>query len=544
VLFRSDAQRYSAPDERANDPLARRAVEIGVLCNNASLADTDGDGQVDEAHGDPTEIALLRAGEVLGLSREDLLQQKPEAREEAFDAGAMMMATFHRLSSRYEVAVKGAPHAVLTACRTIASADGSGQEPMDDGNRQGWLERAEALGREGLRVLAVADKRADSAQDDPYRHLRFVGLLGMYDPPRESVRTPITACGSAGIRVVMATGDQPDTARAIAFQVGLVEQERAHVIHGRDLVDPDLLSDEDRRQWLESRIFARVSPEQKLDLVKLYQQEGQTVAMTGDGINDAPALKKADIGVAMGCRGTDAAREASDMVLKDDAFSSIVAAVEQGRIIFGNIRRSVMFMLCTNVAEIIAVAAATLAGAPLPLLPLQILYLNVLTDAWPALALGVGKGDPNVMDHPPRRPDEPVLTRGHWLAIGGWGSAIAACVLGSLAAAMLWLGLDQAQAVTVSFVTLALAKLWFVLNLRRPGSTLRDNSIVKNPWIWGSVAVCLVLVVAAVYVPALSELLRTRPLGLAEWALVLMLSALPMAAGQAIRAFQRVRAGN
>jgi len=540
----SDSQRREEAGDTDDDQLMRRAVEIGVLCSNASLTDTDGDDRGDEAHGDPTEIALLRAGELLGLSREDLLDRKPETREEAFDPESMMMATFHRFESGCEVAVKGAPRAVLSACRTIAAGDGEQQQTMADKDRRAWLERAVAMGREGLRVLAVADKQTDSDGSDPYGDLRFLGLLGMYDPPRMSVKAPVAACAAAGIRVVMVTGDQPDTARAVAGEVGLVEKDQALVIHGRDLVDRDRVSDEDRRRWLESRIFARVSPGQKLDLVKLYQDEGRTVAMTGDGINDAPALKKADIGVAMGRRGSDAAREASDIVLKDDAFSSIVAAVEQGRVIFANIRRAVMFMLCTNVAEIIAVAAATLAGAPLPLLPLQILYLNFLTDALPGLALGVGKGDPNVMIHPPRRPDEAVLTRAHWLAVGGWGAMIAACVLASLAAALMWLDLDQARAVTVSFATLALAKLWFVLNLRRAGSELLDNSVVKNPWIWGSVAACLVLVVAAVYVPWLSGLLKTRALGPGEWALVLGLSALPVAVGQTIRAFQRAGAAS
>jgi Ca2+-transporting ATPase len=527
-------------DSGGDDPLLQRALEVGVLCNNASLTDVDNDAKPDVAHGDPTETALLWAGVAYDLHRENLLERKPESREVAFDPDVMMMATFHEVEDGLEVAVKGAPHAVLDACHTIATAHGDG-EPMDDRARQDWADRAENLAGEGLRLLAVADKRVASADEEPYEKLRFIGLLGLFDPPREDVRESIEACQSAGIRLVMVTGDQPETARAIGRQVGLAEHNDADVIHGRELVEPERLSTDERRRILRAPVFARVSPEQKLRLVQLYQESGLTVAMTGDGVNDAPALKKADIGVAMGKRGTDAARQVADMVLKDDALSSIVAAVRHGRIIFGNIRKSVMFMLCTNVAEVIAVALASLVNAPLPLRPLQILYLNVITDVFPALALGVGKGSPRVMRQKPRDAREPVLTRGHWLAIGGWGLGIAACVLGALAAALLWLGAEQLEAVTVSFLTLAFGKLWFVFNLRDRGSTLLDNDIVRNLWIWAAIGVCVVLLLAAAYLPGLADILKTRPLGGSAWGLVLALSALPMLLGQTVRLIQRWR---
>lgn len=516
------------------DGLFRRAVEIGVLCCNASLSDLDQDGVPEEEQGDPTEVALLRAGLALGITRESLLEEKPEEREVAFDPDIMMMATFHRSGDGYEVAVKGAPERVLEACTTLAdSGDGGASRPLDADQRQRWIDRAQAMADEGLRVLALADRQVETADAEPYEALRLVGLIGLHDPPREGVKEAIAACQRAGIRVVMVTGDQPATALAIGRQVGLAD-EQSTAIHGRDLPSVEHLSEKDRRKLLSSPVFARVSPEQKLQLIQIYQDSGEIVAMTGDGINDAPALKKADIGVAMGRRGTDAAREAADIVLKDDALGSIVAAVEQGRVIFANIRKSLMFMLCTNVAEILAVAIAAVVGLPLPLRPLQILYLNVITDVFPALALGVGKGNVGIMDRPPRDPKEALLTRGHWMATAGWSGLIAMCVLVALSLADFALGLETAAAVTVSFLTLGFAKLWFVLNLRDLTTRIWNNEIVRNRWIWGAIGLCVALLLLAVYAPGLATLLKTQSPGWNGWLCVAAMSAVPVVVGQTL----------
>ncbi|RJQ71925.1 MAG: HAD family hydrolase [Desulfobacteraceae bacterium] len=536
--FDLDGPPGAAAGANAN-PLLRRVVEVGVLCNNASVRARRDDGPSEGEQGDPTETALLRAGLMFDLQREALLEKKPERREVPFDAGRMMMATFHQSADGLEVAVKGAPDRVLEICERMAG-DGLQQDgPLDEEKRREWTARAERLAGEGLRVLAAADKTAVNEAEDPYEKLRFLGLFGLLDPPRRDVRAAIQECRSAGIRVVMVTGDQPATAQAIARQTGITGNGAPRVLHGSQLQDPAGMNSAQRRSMLETDIFARVSPEQKLHLVRLMQEAGETVAMTGDGVNDAPALKKADIGVAMGIRGTDAAREVADMILQDDAFATIVAAVRHGRIIFTNIRKSVMFMLCTNVAEVMAVALAAVAGGfsriPIPLLPLQILFLNVVTDVFPALALGMGAGEPGVMDKMPRPRSEPVLTSRHWRAVAGWSTLMAACVLGALAIAFYGLAFDRRRAVTVSFLTLAFGKLWFVFNLRSPGTRLRDNEISKNPFIGSSIVWCAVLLILAVYLPGLSDVLKTQNPGWQGWLLIVCMSLIPFLWGQVRR---------
>jgi P-type Ca2+ transporter type 2C len=510
----------SGPQD-TDDPLLARLIEIAVLCNNATVGDEG------KSTGDPTEIALLEAGKLFRLAREALLKDMPEEREVSFDPDTMMMGTYHRSGDELLVAVKGSPEAVLDKCTRIAEPNGDRR--LTDEQRRYWLNRAKELASQGLRLLAAADKRVDTADVEPYDDLRFVGLLGLLDPPRDDIAGSIEECQRAGMRVVMVTGDRADTGQAIGEQVGLAHDGSA--AHGSELGDWEQLSDEDRRRLLETNILARVTPEQKLNLVNLYQEQGEIVAMTGDGVNDAPALKQADIGVAMGRRGADAAKQMADMVLRDDQFSTIVAAVRQGRIIFANIRKSVIFMLCTNLAEILVVTLASLAQAPIPLLPLQILFLNVLTDVFPALALGVGMGSHDVMNRPPRDPDESVLTRHHWLAIGGWSVVIGACVLGALSVALIWMGFDDMRAITVSFLTLGFAKLWFVLNLRDRGSTVWNNDVVRNPWIWASLILCSGLLLVAVYWQPLAGVLQTERVGLDGWLLILCVSLIPALLG-------------
>jgi Ca2+-transporting ATPase len=512
-------------------------LKVGVLCNNAQLHDHGAGGEV-KAIGEPLEVALLVAGAKAEVYRDELLESRPEVREVAFDPDTKMMATFHEEDTGYRIAVKGAPGPVLAASRQILTWNG--EQSLDEGDRKTWLERNQKMAEGGLRVLALATKTAEAGDTEPYAGLTFLGLVGLLDPPREEVRPALEACQEAGIRVVMVTGDHPVTALKIAQAVGLVDDEDpsaalrtgAEVIHGRELGRRDQLSEEDRQRVLQAPIFARVSPAQKLDLIAIYQEAGHAVAMTGDGVNDAPALKKADIGVAMGQRGTQVAKEAADMVLQDDRFSSIVTAVEQGRVIFDNIRKFVLYLLSCNISEIAVISLASLVNAPLPIRPLQILFLNLVTDVFPALALGVGEGEATIMKRPPRDPKEPILTRRHWIQMGGFSALITVAVLGTLAFALAGLGMEQDRAVTVSFLTLAFAQLWHVFNMRDQGSGFLNNEVVRNPWIWGALVLCTALLMAAVYVPGLNSLLKIEDPGLTGWGLVLGASLFPWLVGQ------------
>jgi len=521
------------------DETVQRAVQVSVLCNAASLDEPEGE---DNPRGDPTEVALLDGGQRLGIEREELLESRPQARVVEFEPRVKKMATIHEDGGSFYVAVKGAPKAVLDVSSRIVSVGSNGDEALDEAARKDWVERSNELAREGLRLLAVADKVVETKDAEPYDHLCFVGFMCLHDPPREGIKEAIDQCQSAGIRVEMVTGDQIETAEAIGGQTGIIgepEDPETEVMRGPDLRAPDELSDQEHDRIHDANIFARVSPEQKLNLIRVYQDRGEIVAMTGDGVNDAPALKKADIGIAMGKRGTDAAKQVADIVLLDDAFETIVAAVEQGRVTFANIRKAVMFVLCTNVAEVLAVTIATLAGWTLPLRPMQILYLNMLTDVFPALALGVGPGSGKEMTESPRDPGEPVLTRRHWIEIGGAAFVIGACVLTSLLVAERRLGFSSTQAVTVSFLTIGFGKLWFTFNLRSPRSGLVRNEVTRNPWVWAAIGSCVLLLLAAVYLPPLSNLLHTALLGPKGWALVLGMSLIPFFVGQVVRQLQR-----
>lgn len=513
-------------DPQQNNPL-RDALEVSVLCNNASLADGE---QSRSGLGDPLEVALLIAAKKARIDGDDLRRRFPEEREDAFDSDTKVMATFNRLPGGYRVSVKGAFEEVIAACSSVRTRAGS--KPLNEDRRKHWLETNAKLAEQGRRVLALASKQADSLDAAPYEDLCFIGLVVMEDPPRSDVSGAIAACHQAGIRVVMITGDHPKTAVSIASAIGLTGEETRDAVVGKDIVPAQRMSAQDREHYRGTSVFARVSPRQKLDLIDVHQRSGSIVAMTGDGVNDAPALKKADIGIAMGQRGTQVAREAADMVLKDDAFTTIAVAIRQGRVIFDNIRRFVLYLLSCNISEVMIVFAASLVNAPLPILPLQILFLNLVTDVFPALALGVAEGDPKIMRRRPRRPEEPILPTGQWLGIAGYGVLITASVLTAFGVALRVLDMDAERAVTISFLTLALAQLWHVFNMRGPGSHVLRNEITGSRYVWGALGLCAVLLLTAVYLPGLAGVMSLTNPGPSGWVLVLLCSALTWVVGE------------
>jgi Ca2+-transporting ATPase len=511
----ADGSKSLQPDANAE---LQGLLRIAVLCNNATLAQVSA-----EDSGDPMELALLRAGRLASLDRRELLSETAEVTEHAFDTVRKMMATVHHHGDSYLFAIKGAPEAVI-ACTTL-----------DQRTRNEWLVRVAALGASGLRVLAFAKQIRPRIDDPTFEASTFLGLVGLEDPPRADVPAAISACHAAGIRVIMITGDHSVTARSIARLVGL-GGDAPRVIEGHELTSHDgKISNE----FLQSEIFARVSPTEKLDLVRSYQASGEIVAVTGDGVNDAPALRQADIGVAMGLRGTDVAREAAAMILLDDAFPTIVEAIRNGRVIFGNIRRFATYLLSCNLAEVLIVGIAMISGLPLPLLPLQILFLNLVTDVFPAFALAMGEGDKDILKRPPRHPKEPILGRGQWLAIVLYGTTLTIATFGALALARFGLKLDEQATVTVTFLTLAFSQLWHVFNMRHQRSGLIDNEVSRNPWMWTALALCAGILLTAAYVPSLAYMLHMVAPELKMWGIIFLMSTLPLFSGQLIRRFVR-----
>jgi Ca2+-transporting ATPase len=527
-----DGQSEFFQSDKAIDPskdkIINELLSVGLLCNNASIQ-KDPDGAV-RGVGEPLEVALLVVGVNADMDRDKLLDSLPESKEISFDPDAKMMATFHRKNGRYKVAVKGAPESVLEASSKVLTHEG--KKELQDQDCQDWLGHNREMAEKGLRVLAFSTKETESENTDPYKDLMFVGLIGLHDPARSDVKDAIHKCQNAGVRVVMVTGDQPKTAQAVASSLLLFNEDKDEVIHSREIKTYDDLTEDERLRLTNASVFARVSPKQKLDLIDIHQKNGSIVAMTGDGVNDAPALKKADIGVAMGEQGTQVAQQAADMVLKDDTFSTIVSAISQGRVIFENIRKFISYLLSCNLGSLLSVTFASLLNLPLPVLPLQILFLNLVTDVFPAIALGLGEADPKTMKQPPRKRNEPILARSHWIFIGVSGIAISLSVIGAMTVALKELEVSTSRAVTVSFLTLGFARVWNVFNMRARHANLFKNDVTLNTFVYGALVICIGLLLTAVYLPGLAEVLKTAKPNGKEWGLILGMSLIPLVIGQ------------
>lgn len=498
-----------------NEPL-ERALVIAALANRASIQ-----------HGDPTEVALLVAARERGIERQALLDGRPEVGEVPFSSARMMMATIHRVNGELMAFAKGAPHRLLARCARVAAPNGD--VVLDDAWRRTIEHRASEMAGRGLRILALADGVVTAADESAIHDLTFVALVGITDPPAAGVVETVAALRGAGIRTLMLTGDHKATALAIARDIGLVS-DRDELLDGREI---DALTDEQLTGRVERLgVVSRVSPEGKLRVVAALQRRGDVVAMLGDGINDTAALKKADIGVAMGIRGTDAAKEVAGIVLEDDRFATISAAVEQGRVVVANIRKFVFYLFSCNIAEVIALLVAGIVGLPLPMTPLQVLWMNLVTDTFPALALAMEPAEPNVLRKPPRDPNAPLLSRREIVHAVTYSLLIAAVTLGALVVSLRLWPTQPARAVTMSFTVLALAQIFHLGNARSVAPVTSRRRIVSNPYALGAFVLTIALQVLAVAFRPLGAVLGTVPLERTGWLIAFALSVVPGIGGQ------------
>ncbi|HKJ48410.1 MAG TPA: cation-transporting P-type ATPase, partial [Christiangramia sp.] len=465
-----------------NQPISRQNISlnfpefddflrVAVLCNNSNPVNKN-------IQGDAIDDALINFTKDYKLNALEICCKYPQVGEIPFDANSKIMATINKKEGEFEINVKGAPEAVLSYC-TLLHSDG---ELVPLINKENWLDKVEKHASNGLKVLLFANKISPDypEKDQLLTNLALIGIVGFLDPPRNDIKEAIKIYEDAGIKVKMITGDHPGTASNIAEAIGLIEGNYTEkVVLGTSFNGFNKINEDERDQLLKARLFARMLPEQKLDLVKFFQKNEGVVGMLGDGVNDAPALRIADIGISMGLRGTEAAKEVADVILLDDKFTSIKLAIHQGRAIFENIRYFVIFLISCNLAEVISVTIASFSNLPLPLLPLQILNLNLVTDIFPALALGMGKGSEGIMQARPRPANGNILTRKHWIDTITYGIVITISVLGMVSFAHLNMELSNVEVNNMAFNTLVLAQLLNIFNLPPRETSFVNNEITR-----------------------------------------------------------------
>ncbi|MCP3771782.1 calcium-translocating P-type ATPase, SERCA-type [Paenibacillus sp. MZ04-78.2] len=525
-------------DMRKNQML-RRMLQVSVLCNNAELREErteskkkqpdDKTESVWSINGDPTEGALVVLGAKAGVTQQSLGGLYRRVLEFPFDSERKRMSVIVEHQGGRMVCTKGAPDVLVQQCAYVLWDDKV--IPFTPTLKQKVMAANEGMAKNALRVLGLAYrdlKPTERSEEETAveSQLVFVGLTGMIDPPRKEAREAILKCRKAGIRTVMITGDHQTTAEAIARQIGILPQDGL-ALNGQQL---SAMSDDDLDKRVgEVYVYARVSPEHKLRIVKSLQRQGHVVAMTGDGVNDAPAIKAADIGIAMGISGTDVSKEASALVLSDDNFATIVSAIEEGRGIYENIRKFIRYLLASNVGEILTMFLAMLAGLPLPLVPIQILWVNLVTDGLPAMALGVDQAEKDLMQQKPRLAKENIFARRLGWKIISRGVLIGLCTL-----AAFYITLKQSgdgpgalvKAQTVAFVTLVMAQLIHVFDCRSSRSIFHRNPL-QNKWLVMAVVSSLLLMLPVLYVEKLQPIFKTVPLGVADWILVLVFAGIP-----------------
>lgn len=496
-------------------------LTMASLCNNSSLTGDFGHWKVS---GEPTEKAIVLAAAKSGKVKSAIDNQFPRVGEAPFDSKRKLMSTIHKLGeNRYRVITKGAPDVLISHCTSYNS---NGTEGRLDYKTTRSIERQnKEMAENALRVLAVAYRDVPyqpTSAKDMEKDLCFCGLIGMIDPPRPQVKHAVTECINAGIKPAMITGDHIITASAIAKELGIL-RDNDLAITGSEI---EKMSQSDLEKRIHSySVFARVSPEHKVRIVKAFQKNGDVVAMTGDGVNDAPALKAADIGCAMGRSGTDVAKEASDMILTDDNFATIIHAVKQGRGIFENIKKTVHFLLSSNIGEIITVLVAFLMGIPTPLLAIQLLWVNLVTDSFPALALGVEPIDPDIMKQKPTNSKKSIFTGGM-----GYNIFVEGCFIGSISILAFVIGIKFFDTTanpiigrTMAFCVLSLSQIVHAFNVRSEKSFF-SYGLLRNPHMTVSFVVCLILQLSVVSVPSIANVFKTIPLDFVQWTIVALLS--------------------
>jgi Ca2+-transporting ATPase len=549
----------------AGDPATALLLHGALLCNDAKLEPSGEEAgqRTWRMIGDPTEGALVVTAAKAGLWRADVESELPRVAEIPFDSDRKCMTTIHQAGDwdppttdfedrradtpeptlqPYLAFVKGAPDIVLEYCDDIA-LDGR-IAPLTPELRQTILGANTAMGQQALRVLGLACRPLDAVPDEPTpdaieRNLTFLGLMGMIDPARPEVKLAVRVAKEAGLKSIMITGDYRETAQAIAGQIGMLT-EGGRVLTGAEI---DAMSDDELTAMVDHLdACARSSPQHKMRIVDALKRRGHVVAMTGDGVNDAPALKRANIGVAMGITGTDVTKETADMVLTDDNFASIVAAIEEGRVIYSNIRKFVFYLISCNVGEILIIFVAMLAGLPIPLQPIMLLWLNLVTDGAPALALGLEKGDPDIMKRPPRPTKEPVINREMLV-----GVIVQAVVMTTAVLLAFLYGLrrfpDNPQgAQTVAFATLVMSELLRAYTARSERYSLFKIGIFGNKWMQYAVGASFVLLLVVIYVPFLQDVFGTVSLAIRDWVVMLPFILLASVAAEITKAVTRWRA--
>ncbi len=545
TAFDSDGVSGSAASVDLERSSHRLLLEAMSLCNDASLGSGEGTGEGAAATGDPTEIALLELAALHGIRPASLAVEAPRVGELPFDSGRKMMSTTHERGGKRFVVTKGAVDRILEKCDRYFR-DGE-ERPLDAAARKAILDSVEAMAGRALRVLGAAWRPLAAGEDPSGEGLEeglvYVGHVGMIDPPRLEVRDSIAACRASGIGVTMITGDHKATALAIARELGIA-QGRDDALSGPelDLLDDAALAEKAKRV----RVFARVSPEHKVRIVKAFRSLGHIVSMTGDGVNDAPSLKAADIGVAMGITGTDVSKGASDMILADDNFATIVRAIEEGRNIYNNIRKAVLYLLSCNAGEIVTVFTAVMVGFPIPLLPIHILWVNLVTDTFPALSLGMDPGDPGVINEKPRDPGESLFAHGgmRFLVLNGLvigGISIGAFFLGLWRAGIEGLTGEAAVALgrTMSFASLSLSQLFHSFNLRHRTRSIFSVGILGNRYLVGAFFLGFLLQAVIIVVPALADFFKVTCICGTDWLIVFALSSLALFVNEIAKFFQR-----